>query len=684
MCGTPVAKQPTGRERRRVSTVFIDLAAFTTLTQAFDPEELRDLADEILTVVAGIVESFDGYVDAFQGDGLIALFGAPHSHADDPQRAVLAAETGLRAIERLGNAKGTPLRGRAGVTTGIVIAGPIGSGRVRDYTVMGSTVNLAARLEAAAPPGEVWVGPETYRLTRHLFVYQETPPVELTGFPNITTVYRLSSSLEQQPPDPYHHLPFVGRERETTSLQQMFQSVIQSRQARELWLTGDTGSGKTRLLQEFANNLPPQAANVVWIEGKPTEHYSWEALARQLFPPYGGTDLEPESVRTVIEHALPGEPRWQHLILQSLDLADTKTWTRLERRSLNRTNLAWRDLLVALTERIDGAKPLILIVENTPEDEDLLEFLELLRQTPAAILIIRSSRGRKLPQGAETLPLAPLNHADSLSLLKHMSDPTYLVAARSLVGQVGGVPAAILELGRALSITPPNAFSGSLVSLLQARLDMLEPRPRRLLAHAALTGERCWEGLLRTLSEDRQHLEALQGEQVLVAEPSSSIPGEIEYRFQSELLRSSALQLVPFKDRPQLHLRIASWLEQHAPLALSLQVAEHFQAGGSDDAAYPHYLAAAERAAARGDAPEAFWLYDKILALELPPAALAQAALSYAQAALSAGQPQLARRLLSQAAGWIKACPAASRDELSKAQQKLLAEIPTGEVPSTS
>ncbi len=252
------------------------------------------------------------------------------------------------------------------------------------------------------------------------------------------------------------------------------------------------------------------------------------------------------------------------------------------------------------------------------------------------------------------------------------------------MGQVGGSPATVLELGRILSITPPGAFSGSLASLLQARLDMIEPRSRRLLAHAALTGNRCWEGLLRVLSDDRQHLEALLAEEVLVTETSSSVPGEIEYRFQSELLRTAALQLVPFKDRPQLHLRIASWLEQHAPLVLSLQVAEHFQAGGSDDAAYPHYLAAAESAASRGDTLEAFGLYDKILALELPATALAQATLSYAQAALTSGQPQLARRLLSQAAGWIKACPAVSRDELAEAQQKLLAEIPTGEVPSTS
>ena len=167
MCGAPLAVAPARRERRRVTTVFIDLTGFSTLTRDFDPEKLRDLADDVLSVVAGIIEEYDGSIDAFQGDGLIALFGAPHAHPNDPERAVLAAAEGLRAIEAMGRSKGYPLKGRAGVNTGLVIAGNLGSGKIKDYTVMGSAVNLAARLEAAATPGEVWVGPETYRATQH-------------------------------------------------------------------------------------------------------------------------------------------------------------------------------------------------------------------------------------------------------------------------------------------------------------------------------------------------------------------------------------------------------------------------------------------------------------------------------------------------------------------------------------
>src|SRR5690625_3520159 len=147
MCGAPAAPS-SQRERRIVSVVFIDLAGFTTLTHGLDPEELRDLADEVLTNVAAVIEEYSGHVDAFHGDGLIAVFGAPRSYADDAERAVSAAAAGLRAIERVGDAKGLQLKGRAGVSTGMVIAGELGSGRVREYTVMGSAVNLAARVRS--------------------------------------------------------------------------------------------------------------------------------------------------------------------------------------------------------------------------------------------------------------------------------------------------------------------------------------------------------------------------------------------------------------------------------------------------------------------------------------------------------------------------------------------------------
>ena len=213
------------------------------------------------------------------------------------------------------------------------------------------------------------------------------------------------------------------------------------------------------------------------------------------------------------------------------------------------------------------------------------------------------------------------------------------------------MPAHVLELGRALSITQEDTFSGSLASLLQARIDLLDPAPRRLLAHAALVGEVTWEGLLRELggAGAGEDIRSLVRENLILAQNSSAIPDEVEYRFQSQLVRNAALTMIPFADRPLLHLRIATWLEQFAPLAFSELTAAQFELGGSPDAAYAHYLAAADLANSRRESATTERLYEALLELPVPADTLAEGALAYAQAALSLELPETTRKALKRA-----------------------------------
>lgn len=607
MCGAPL-KAAARRERRKVSVVFIDLAGFTTITHGFDPERLRDLADEVLTVVAGIVEEFDGHVDSFRGDGLVAVFGAPHSHPDDPERAVQAAATGLRAIERIGAAKETGLKGRAGVATGTVIAGALGSGRVREYTVMGSTVNLAARIEQAATPGQVWVCPATYKATRFRLGFDSSPAVTLAGFPDVTELFVLRSGLESASEDPFGHLEFVGRQAELARVHELHVRTLRGGRSSELWITGGTGIGKTRLVREFVARHLAAPARILWPEERSGSSFSWFPLARAVFAPADGDAATPWQARIHerLAELLPDEPRWQRHILASLGLSEEGTWTRLERRRVNRTSLAWRDLLVALA-RHDG-QPLVLVIEGAAQDQPLLDLLDLLREAEAPILVLRVTRAREQAEGTDVLALRPLTVAESLQLLNQLADPVMRPAADALVYQVGGVPAYILELGRSLSVWEEGSIAGSLEGVLQARLDRLGPGARPLLELAAMTGERTWESLLLKLAEQADEdavegLRTLVEDNVLLKLVDSSIENEVEYRFQSELLRHAVLQMVPYSERPLLHLRIATWLEQNAPLALSEMIGDQFRAGGSHDAAFAHYLTALEQALADGQAP---------------------------------------------------------------------------------
>ena len=559
MCGARLAPHPLGRERRRVTVVFIDLVGFSALTRDFDPEKMRDLADEILTVIAGLIEDFDGYVDAFQGDGLIALFGAPHSHPDDAERAVLAAAAALRAVESIGQNKGLTLKGRAGINTGTVIAGTVGTKHVRDYTVMGAAVNLAARLETASSPGEVWVGEETFEATRHRLYYAPSPILKLRGFPEVTRAYHFTERMHAR--DPYAHLSFVGRVHERRVLRDALDEVRRTGEVKEVRLVGKAGSGKTRLLREFCKEVKRQrSAQVVWLE-----------------PNTFSADL-------------PLEP-------------------------------------LLLSDNLQ--KPLLLIAEPSAAQEALL-----LERVGAGALIVRLSRKEVQGASTPTLQLTPLNTEESLALLEQLTRPEYKLAAEALVTQVGGVPAHVIELGRALGAARFGTLPNSLTSLLQARLDLLPQSARQLLAQLALVGERCWAALAVNLMSQGD-LDTLLAEDLLVLEAHTALSGETEYRFQSELLRSAALLMVPFSERPQTHRRIARWLAAHTAedgqviqAKIATLIAYHFRQAGDDAAAHPFLLGAALVTAQKGD-PKPL---ESLLTLEVPPPLRAQSLLAYVQA----------------------------------------------------
>jgi len=678
MCGRMLATRPVSgeRERRRVSVVFVDLMGFSTLTHGLDPEELRDLADEVLTMVAGVIEDYDGYVDAFRGDGLIAVFGAPHSHPDDPYRAVVAASASLRAIERIGSERHLDLRGRAGVTTGMVVAGAVGSGRVREYTVMGSVVNLASRLESAARAGTVLVGYDTYEATRHRLTFARVDGLALAGFPNVNSAYAFVADREREA-DPYRRLPFVGRQRELAALDDALERVRERGRAAELWLVGEAGSGKTRLMQTFAERCDARTTVVRLATQRsddPTDGGpNWSALAEQVLGVRASDDDRTRSqrVQARLQDLLPDDTRTHRLVLSSLGLLARPAWTRLERRTVDRSALAWRDVLTAVA-RSEPGHALVVVMASERYAPQLDAFASVVAESDGPVLVVRLSRGRDLPEDTARLIVQPLSTEESLQLLEQVVDPVFRTAARALVEQVGGVPAAIFELARALAITQDTNVSSSLVSLLQTRIDSFEPPARRMLAVAALTGERSWEGLLHAaVPEARASLAALRDADVLVSDGDAVLPDQVAYRFRSELLRRAVLHRIPFGERPTLHLRIATWLEEHAPLALSESIAQHFEKGGAIDAAYAHYLAGAAEALSDGDRPRSERLYEAITRLDIDAEAVVQAALAHAEAALQWQAWDVAEGALARAEARLDACPPEAAPRLREALARL-------------
>ncbi len=732
-CGAPLEASGSARERRRVTVLFLDLVGFSDLSHDRDPEEVRDLADRLLTRMAAEVETFDGYVDAFRGDGMVALFGAPHAHGDDPERAVRAAAVCLRAIEEVGRARGLTLRGRAGVNTGVVIAGPLGSGSIRGYTVMGSPVNLASRLERLAEPGTVLVGPETYQVARHRLRFVPVGPLSVPGFPELTRAFRFVPSDPGRQADPFGHLTFVGRRRQIEALHDHRAAVVTEGRAREVWVVGEAGSGKTRLLREAFNGGSAGASAaaghaVVWLVPGAAGRRPWMQLASAVFDVDEAAYAPAlrERIEDELASLVPNQPRLYGSILQSLDLQEARPWRRVDRRATDRVAVAWRDVLTAHARLSPGA--LTLVVEGDPAGTDLADLLAMIPSSQAPLLLVRTSRGSGVPKGAHVVRVPPLDPADGRALVEQLVPPQQLPAARALAPEMSGLPAHLIELGWALSLQEGRAedeIASSLEALLQARLDRIRPPARTLLAHASLAGEHVWDELLTELADatatplhgarrsaERAFLggsspdelpaaapaaaiEALIDDKLLVPLPDSSLPGMREFRFHSDLLRRAVMRTVPLDDRPAIHVRIATWLEKRAPLSFSAWIASHFEQGGAHEAAYAHRMAAAEHAAQYDQARQASALFERLTTMPVSATLRIQAALSWAQLALRTPDADLAARALHVAAPLFATChePSCRRlapvfDRLAAAAARLPgadpAAVPTVALPTSS
>jgi len=204
-----------------VTVLFADISGFTALAETMDPEDVRQVMNACFAQLVPVVEAYGGTIDKFIGDEIMALFGAPIAYENDAERAVRAALAMLETLAAFNTAQGTTLGLHCGLNTGLVIAGGIGTQSRQDYSVMGDAVNLAARLEDASERGQIFVGPETYHLTRTLFRYEPLAPMALKGKTDPVQVYQvlgLRDVPESHETDASTGLPLVGRASELALL----------------------------------------------------------------------------------------------------------------------------------------------------------------------------------------------------------------------------------------------------------------------------------------------------------------------------------------------------------------------------------------------------------------------------------------------------------------------------------
>jgi class 3 adenylate cyclase len=590
-------------ERRQATVLFADLAGFTALSDGVDPELVKSVADTALARLAREVEARDGYVDKFIGDNVMAVFGAPVAHEDDPQRAIGAGLAMQAAMDEVNSS--TPdhvpaLELRVGINTGEVLAGNVGDA----YTVIGSPVNLAARLEEASRPGAVTVGETTRRLAGDAYEFRALDPLDLHGVTADVQAFEAVGPAGEMPGP--GDGPFVGRDSELRVLEAAISASATERRPHLATILGPAGIGKSRLSNALADRLTGDADDTLVLRGH-CPAYGAEATLwafREMFAAHFGT-ADGDDDRAALEAGLGRALAARNLEDGALiaERVASALAGPAEAPDEDGDAKLLRDRLFSgvrtVVEAIAADRPLVLTIDDLHwADDATLDLVEHLSQWTSGPVVVmclardgllerrpRWSGGRR---GATTIRLDPLDDARSAELVANLiTEAGHTVDAEQIdrvARRSGGNPLFAEEMARRLRDVGEDAVSElpeSVEAVLGARLDSLGRRERTVVRSAAVVGERFWPGALESMPgigelDLEQALERLQELELIAPAPRSLLRDERQFAFRHELVQRVAYRRLPKSERARLHAAIGDYLDAASEGELASVAARHF------------------------------------------------------------------------------------------------------------
>jgi class 3 adenylate cyclase/tetratricopeptide (TPR) repeat protein len=613
-CGAALnVEAPETREERKVVTVvFCDLVGSTARAERLDPEDVSALLSNYHARVREQLERFGGTVEKFIGDAVVAFYGAPVAHEDDPERAVRAA-----LAVRDWAADEPDLHVRIGVNTGEALVALGARPQEGEGMASGDVVNTAARLQSAAPVDSILVGGQTFRATERTIAYRVAEPVVAKGKAEPVTAWEALEARSRFGVDVARRsaAPLIGRDREVELLVAALERAVGERTPQLVTLVGVPGIGKSRLLAELFHAIERDGRLVTWRQGRSLpygEGVSFWAIGEMVKAQAGAleTDTEAEAAAKLgaaVGGLLPDETeaRWVTSHLRPLAglSGDDGAGGAADRRG--EAFAAWRRFFEALAEQ----RPLVLVFEDLHwADDGLLDFVDQMadRLADIPVLLVATARPELLARraawgggkaNATTISLAPLSDDDTARLVHALLERAVLPAEvqTALLERAGGNPLYAEEFVRMTSERGSNDLElpESVQGIIAARVDALDPDDKVLLQNAAVVGKVFWSGALAAITgRDRFELEErfyeLERRELVRRERRSSVAGENEYVFRHVLLRDVAYGSIPRAARVERHRLAAEWIES---------------LGRPDDQAdllTHHYLAAIELARAAG------------------------------------------------------------------------------------
>jgi len=616
-------KESIPSERSEATIIFIDIKDFTKLADQLDPEKATEIINNIFAPIVGIIDKHGGSINKFLGDGLMAVFGTPFSHEDDPERAARASLEIMKSIEENGKIKigniAKSLKARIGINTGLCISGEIGSDLRKEFTVIGDTVNLASRLQANAVPGKVLIGEKTFQRIKDNFITSPPRKLKIKGKKDLVLVYTLKgeekkiSFFEQKKNS---HSPFMGREKELKNLKEALKKSYQSK-GEVIEISGELGIGKSRLILELTKDSLAKEFNIFsgncssWEGSKPY------APLREIFIKIFGIkfdddfkeiDKKIENKIKEIDSSLLFASSYFSRLLSS----KTKSLEEMMEQSKEESNLFIR-VVKKLLFSFSSQKPLLIIIEDVQCIDDasaefLIQCSKELKEYP--ILLIYSLREllkkREFIVGSKRIRLLPLKHTESDKLIRLLikENDIYQLMSEKIISTANGNPLFIEEIVRGIEERRLSAdkdrsenylemfanfqIPDTVQSIARARIDLLPVGLKVILYQASVLGRYVEIGILQKITnmEEKALLETIKKLQKyeFIAEAEAAPQLQRYFTFAHSLIQEIVYNSLLFKTRRSLHHKVGAAMEEMYLSKIDSKVEElayHFQ--NSDD-----------------------------------------------------------------------------------------------------
>ena len=625
-------------ERSEATILFVDIRGFTKLADQLGPEKAIEIINNIFEPIVGLIDKHGGSINKFLGDGLMAIFGTPFSHEDDPERAARASLEIMKSIEengkiKIGN-KVKSLKARIGINTGLCISGEIGSPLRKEFTVIGDTVNLASRLQANSIPGKILIGEKTFQRIKDNFIISPPRKLKIKGKKDLVSAYTLKGekkriSLFERKNKSYS--PFIGREEELKILREVLKKSYNSR-GQIIEISGELGTGKSRLILEFSKDSLAKEFNILsgncssWEESKP--YAPLKEIFTKIFGIKFDDDLKEidkkiENKIKEIDSSLLFVCSYFSRLLSS----KIKSLEEMMEQSKEESNLLIR-VVKKLLWSFSSQKPLLIFIEDVQWIDDasaefLIQCSKEIKEYPILIIysLRESLKKRESITGSNRIKLFPLKNIESDKLIRLLikENDIYKLMKDRIISTANGNPLFIEEIVREIEerrlsadkdrlVNYPKMFADfqipdTIQSIARARIDLLPVGLKEILYQASVLGRYIEIKLLQKITnlEVKILLETMKKLQKheFIEEVEAAPQPQQYFAFTHSLIQEIAYNSLLFKTRRSLHTKIGSVMEEMYLFNIDAKVEElahHFKNSDNREKAVFYLNKAGEKA----------------------------------------------------------------------------------------